>query len=95
MFLGAYDFDGDSETLLTAYSKLMAAMPPDVSDLHICVVRDGGITVFDACPSRAVFESFSTGPDFAGAVAAAGLPAPTVRLAGDVVRAYLREEVAP
>ena len=55
MFLGAYHFDGSFEELLPAYERLAASYPPDSLDLHVCIERDGGLTVFDACPSSAVF----------------------------------------
>lgn len=93
MFLGSYDFDGDPAGLLTAYERLMAGHPPESIDLHICIARGDGITVYDACPSRNVFEAFSHGAEFAAAVAAAGLPAPRVTSLGDVHRAELRSAV--
>ena len=95
MFLGAYHFDGSPADLLPAYDRLIASIPPDSIHLHVCVVRDGGLTVFDACPSAEVFAGFSTGPEFAGAVEAAGLPAPRVEPLGDVHAARLRSDVAP
>ncbi len=90
MFLGAYHFDGDPEVLLVAYGRLMQRLPPDASDLHVCVERPDGITVFDACPSREIFAGFSSGPDFRAAVDAAGLPAPRVEALGAVRAARLR-----
>jgi len=91
MFLGAYHFDGDPVPLLAAYRRLMRGFPPATSDLHVCVERADGITVYDACPSRSVFAAFSASPDFAGAVAAAGLPAARVELLGEVRTARLRQ----
>ncbi|GAA1983271.1 hypothetical protein GCM10009838_51200 [Catenulispora subtropica] len=91
MFLGAYHFDGDPAALLPAYDKLLAAYAGDV-DLHVCVVRGDGITVFDACPSAEQFRAFSGGADFAAALAGAGLPAPRTEEVGDVHVARLREE---
>ena len=32
---------------------MLAGYPPESLELHICVERDDGITVYDACPSRA------------------------------------------
>jgi hypothetical protein len=95
MFLGRYEFAGDPADLLDGYRRLAEAVPTDAGDLHMCVVGDRGITVFDACPTREVFESFSTSDMFLGAISAAGLPAPTVVGVGDVYSARLREEVAP
>ena len=93
MFLGAYHFDGSVEELLPAYERLAASYPPDSLDLHVCVVRDGGLTVFDACPSSAVFAEFSASPEFGAAVRAAGLPSPRVEALGDVHTARLRQTV--
>ena len=84
MFLGAYEFDGDVQELLVAYERLLAGFPPDASDLHVCVVHEGGITVYDTCPSRAVFASFSTSQGFRDAISEAWLPAPKIRELGEV-----------
>src|SRR5205823_941269 len=59
MFLGAYYFDGPPPELIPAYERLMAGFPPDGLELHVCVVRDGGLTVYDACPSAEIFAAFS------------------------------------
>lgn len=84
MYLSAYHFDGDPETLLDAHDRLAVQFPLDAFDLHLVVRGERGIVVLDACPSRAVFESFSTSPEFRAAVAAAGLPAPRIEPFGDV-----------
>ena len=80
MFLGAFHFDGAVDELTPAYDRMLAGYPPDSLQLHVSVVRDGGITVFDACPSRTDFEQFTAG----GALAAAGLPWPRIEPIGDV-----------
>jgi hypothetical protein len=90
MFLGVYHFDGEADDLLARYDALMADFPPDAILLHACVVRDGGISVYDACPSAEVFAAFSTGPDFAAAVAAVGLPVPRVDHLGQVHSARIK-----
>ena len=95
MFLGAFQFDGQTSELLPAYERLIRTYPPESLDLHLCVVRDGGITVYDACPSRSVFDEFVAGPHFRAAVAEAGLPPPRVERLGEVHRAHIREPVAP
>jgi hypothetical protein len=61
----------------------------------VCIVRDGGLTVFDACPSATVFAGFSSGPEFAGAVRAAGLPTPRVEPLGDIHAARVCTGIAP
>lgn len=84
MFLAAYHFDGDPDALLGGYRSMVAGFPPGALELHVCVATDSGLTVYDACPSREVFEAFSRGADLAGAVASAGLPAPRVEPLGEV-----------
>jgi hypothetical protein len=84
MFLGAYHFDGDPDALAAAYRRLVEGFPPGALQLHVCVATPDGLTVYDACPTREVFDAFSRGDDLAQAVAAAGLPAPRVRPLGEV-----------
>ncbi len=84
MYLGAYDFKGDGDELTAAYDRLLAGFPPGIVMLQVCVRHDDGITVFDACPSSAVFAGFSHSAEFLAAVASAGLPAPRVAPLGDV-----------
>ena len=81
MHLGVYEIDGDPDELLAAYDRLMAGMPAGQVDFHACAVREGGITIYDACPTKEAFERFSSGPEFRAAAEAAGLPFPT-RIAG-------------
>lgn len=95
MFLGAYHFEGDPADLLPAYRRLVEGFPPDAFDLHMCVVRDRGVTVYDACPSASVFAEFSRSAQFGAAVSAAGLPAPRVEPLGNVHAARLRHPVTP
>jgi hypothetical protein len=95
VFPGAYHFDGDPTELLAAHDRLVAQFPPGTFDLHVCVAVDGGIVVFDACPSREVFAGFSQSSEFLAAVGAAGLPTPRVEPLGDVHSAELRAAVTP
>ena len=95
MFLGAYHFDGEIRALLEGYDRMVAQFPPGAIDLNVCIARDDGITVFDACPSRDVFAGFSQSPEFLAAVDAAGLPRPRVEQLGDVHAATLRQPVTP
>ena len=84
MFLAAYHFDGDPAALVGAYDVMRRSFPPGSLELHACVVTAAGITVYDACPTREVFEGFSIGPEFRGAFTAAGLPAPRIEPLGEV-----------
>ena len=93
MFLSAYHLDGDTAELLPAYRRLQTTFPPESLDLHVCVVREDGITIYDACPSRAEFEEFQRSPEFRSALADAGLPEPRIEPLGEVQDAYLSEPV--
>lgn len=95
LYLGAAHFDGDPGELLPAYYRLLERFGIDNLDVHLCVVRDDGVTVLDACPGRAVYEEFTTSGMFREAVAAAGLPAPRIEGLGDIQVARLRQEVRP
>lgn len=95
MYLGALHFDGDPGALLPAYHRLLERFGLGALDVHLCISRDDGLTVFDACPAKAVFEEFTTSGMFRGAVTAAGLPAPRIEGLGDIQVAHLRQEVRP
>jgi len=87
MFLGSYYFPGDPAALIQAYERFMAGYPEDSLLLHVCVVGKDGITVYDTCPDRQVFDAFSTSAEFTSAVAAVGLPQPVITPCGDVYSA--------
>jgi len=89
MFLGIYRFEGSVERLRAAYEKLLASMPHDGLHLHVGVFDAGGLWIYDACPSRAIFESFAASTTFRDALAAAGLPKPAVTPVGEVHRAFV------
>jgi len=86
MFLGSYRFEGEPEALSKGYDRLVAAIPTGMIELQLCVTSTDAMTVFDTCPSAEVFAEFSTSPEFAAAVSAAGLPAPIVEPLGEVHR---------
>jgi hypothetical protein len=91
--LAAHHFDGDRDELLAGYDRLVASYPPEILDLNVCIVREGGISVFDSCPSREVFVEFSQSPEFAQAVAAAGLPRPRIEAIGEIHATHVRESL--
>jgi hypothetical protein len=43
-----------------------------------------GITVHDACPSRADFDGFTSGEEFRAALSRAGLPFPRIEPVGEI-----------
>ena len=77
MYLGIYDIAGDPRELLAAYDRVMAGMAEGQVFFHACAVRENGITIFDACPTKEAFEKFSTSAEFRNAAEAAGLPWPS------------------
>ena len=83
MHLGVYHFTGDPAALTTGYDKLVARFADELL-LNICVLREDGISIYDACPSRTDFVDFSTSPMFRAALRDAGLPDPVVEHVGDV-----------
>jgi hypothetical protein len=95
LYLGAAHFDGDPGELRPAYDRLLERFGIDSLDVHLCIVRDDGLTVFDACPSKAVYEEFTTSDMFREAVSAAGLPARRIEGLGNVRVAHLRQELHP
>jgi len=74
MFLGVYRFKGQADELLAAYDRLMATMPMEDLELHVCTHNDQGIAIYDTCPSREEFDTFANGESLRDALAAAGIP---------------------
>jgi hypothetical protein len=95
LYLGAMHFDGDPSELLPAYRRMLDGFGIDTLDVHLCVAREDGLTVFDACPTREIYEEFTASGMFRDAVAAAGLPAPRIEGLGDVRVAHLGQEIRP
>ena len=89
MYLGRYRFNGDREKFLAAYEKLLEMMPPENLHLQICVSDENGISIYDACPTREIFEAFSSSPDMQAALQSAGLPQPEINQIGEVHAAFL------
>jgi hypothetical protein len=83
MYMGVYRFEGEPAALLAAYHRLMGGMPAEKLPLHVCVERPGAIEVYDACPSREVFDAFAASAEFRGAIESAGLPPPQVTRLGE------------
>jgi hypothetical protein len=95
LYLGAFHFDGDPGELLPGYHRLLEQFPIDALDVHLCVTHGNGLTVFDACPAKAIHEQFTKSDTFLDAVAGAGQPTPRIEGLGDVQVAHLRDEVRP
>jgi hypothetical protein len=93
MILSAYHFQGDAETLMECHRQMMELYPPSGLDLHIAVTHQRGLTVYDSCPDLATQEAFVSSPEFASALAQAGLSTPTVEVLGEVHFAHLSQSV--
>ena len=93
MYLGAAYFAGDPGELLPAYQRMLDAFGLEALDVHLCITTDGGLTVFDACPSKEIYEEFTKSETFLGAIAAAGLPEPRVSGLGDIQVAHVRQAI--
>src|SRR6201989_36498 len=92
-YLGAGHFDGAPRALLPAHERMLERFGLDALDVHLCITTDAGLTVFDACPTREIYEEFTRSETFLGAIAEAGLPAPRVSGLGDVQVAHVRQTV--
>jgi len=89
MFLGIYRFEGNADKLLPAYDKLVKMIPPGNLHLQVCISDEKGISIYDACPSREIFEAFSSSQELQTALQGAGLPQPEVSQLGEVHSAFL------
>lgn len=90
MHFGVYRFEGEPAALLAGYERLLGAIPADQLLLHVCVQRPDAIEVYDACPTREVFEAFAASPEFRGALDGAGLPQPSVTGLGETRAAFVQ-----
>lgn len=93
MILSAYHFHGDPDALMDSHRRMVELFPPSGLDLHIAVTHEHGMTVYDSCPDVATHEAFVASPEFQGALAHVGLPAPRIELLGDVHFAHLNQPV--
>ena len=89
MHLGVYRFEGEPGQLLAGYERLLAAFPADQLLFHVCVQRPGAIEVYDACPTREMFQAFAASAEFRGALQTAGLPRPSVTELGETRAAFV------
>jgi hypothetical protein len=95
LYLGVLRFAGDREELLSGYGRLLERFPVESLDLHLSAIADGCLTVFDACPTKSIFDEFTSSATFLAAVAEAGLPKPAVEGIGAVHVVHVRGEVRP
>lgn len=93
MILSAYHFAGEADALMESHRRMMELFPPSGLDLHIAVTHEGGLTIYDSCPDLATHAAFVASPEFRGAIAQVGLPAPTIEVIGEVHFAHLNQSV--
>jgi len=84
MPLSAYHFTGEPAALARAHDEMTARFPRDALVLHLCVTTGEGIVVLDGCPTAADAAAFQQSPEFAAALAQAGLPAPRIESVGEI-----------
>jgi hypothetical protein len=93
MILSAYHFDGDVDSLMEGHRRMMELFPPTGLDLHIAVTHEQGLTLYDSCPDLETHAAFVASPEFRGALAEVGLPAPRIEVVGEVHFAHLSQSV--
>jgi hypothetical protein len=76
MHASIWRFAGDPDWLVRRYDAMIAELPRANMRLHLCLRATDGIVLVDTCPSREVFEAFSTGDEFRGLRERHGLPDP-------------------
>jgi hypothetical protein len=76
MHASIWKFRGDPEDLVRRYEAILTEIPIDPMRLHLCLRADDGIVLVDTCPSRQVFEEFSSGDSFRELRRRHGLPEP-------------------
>jgi hypothetical protein len=69
-------FPGDPDRLLERYDAMLADVPTENMDLHLCLRAPDGIVVVDTCPSEEAFRAFHHSDAFRALRARHGLPDP-------------------
>jgi hypothetical protein len=69
-------FAGDPDELLRRYDAMLAEVGAAGMRLHLCLRAPDGMVLVDTCPSRDVFEAFSTGDGFRAMRERHGIPEP-------------------
>jgi hypothetical protein len=70
-------FPGDPDALEARYEALLAEVPTENMDVHLCLRAPDGLVVVDTCPSEEEFRAFHNGETFRALRARHGLPDPT------------------
>jgi hypothetical protein len=70
-------FPGDPDELEARYDALLAEVPTEGMDVHLCLRAPEGLVVVDTCPSEEAFRAFHDGEAFRALRARHRLPDPT------------------
>ena len=62
MYASIWKFDGDPDTLATAYEAFTAEMPAEIMRLHLAMRARDGLVIVDTCPTRDAFVAFTSDP---------------------------------
>jgi hypothetical protein len=76
MHASIWRFAGDPDELLPRYDAMVAELGPENLQLQLCLRADDGMVLVDTCPSREVFEAFSSGAAFRELRRRHGMPEP-------------------
>jgi hypothetical protein len=77
MHASIWKLQGNPADLLDRYDALLAEMPTANMRLHLCLRASDGIVIVDTCPSRQVFQEFTSSEIFSGMLERHGLPFPS------------------
>jgi hypothetical protein len=69
-------FPGDADDLQARYDAMLADVPTESLQLHLCLRAPDGLTVVDTCPSEQDFQAFHQGEAFRSLRARHGMPDP-------------------
>jgi hypothetical protein len=76
MHASIWRFAGDPDELLRGYDAMVAELGAENMQLQLCLRAEDGIVLVDTCPSREVFEAFSSGEAFRELRRRHGMPEP-------------------
>ena len=92
MYLSSYTFTGDTTDLIARYDRLFARYRDELL-LHVVVVEDDALVVYDACPDRETAEAFWSSPEWAAGLAEVGLAMPAITGLGEIHAAVANASV--
>jgi len=69
-------YPGDPDDLQSRYDAMLAEVPAENMQLHLCLRAPDGLIVVDTCPSEEAFRGFHFGEGFRALRERHGLPAP-------------------